>query len=204
MASRELRQIVNRIAEINSEANQESEVDEATWSELLRSLRIEKKLLLDSADKLITEDGARVGPGAYLVLGFEYIQLGNAQMALRHVDKVEASASDKRDFDDAKRFRALAIYLPGNLRDLIEARALFSKLVGSMAFTTDPHTNEYLMRVYASWILAEATYGECEYVQNLYVKVSEEATERGIPQESANRSREGIKRNLALTKCRIE
>ena len=203
-ASRELSQIVIRIAEINTEAHRKPEVDEATRSELLSLLGLEKKSLLDHADELVTKDGARAGPNSYLVLSFEHIQLGNAEIALSYIDKVEALDSDKRSLDDAKRYRAAVAYLPGNQRNLTKARELFSNLVDAMTFSTDPHTNEYLMLVYGDWIHSESTYGDCEHAGDRYDAMIKEVEERAIPSESVDRWRKKIRRNLALTDCQIE
>lgn len=203
-ASWELSQIVNRIAEINTEANRQPEVDETTQSEFLYHLGLEKKSLLDRANELVTKDRAHAGPNSFLVLSFEHIQLGNAEIALSYIEKVETLASDRRSLDDAKRYRAAAAYLPGHLRNLTNARELFNELVDAMRFSTDPHTNEYLMLVYSDWVQLESTYGECKYAQNQYVAMTEAAANRGLPSNSVDRTREKIRRHLGLTDCQIE
>jgi hypothetical protein len=167
----ELRQIVARLSEINWKLIDQSDGDPQRVRVVQMTASGEKVSLLDRADQIIAARGGLVGVSEYLTLAAEHLNFGNNDKAVRYAEAAIASAAGPGMRAEAFRYKARALFAPGETQDLAKARAAFTDGLRTIGGSGTLSSLNLVATLYNDWLVNEAYFGDCARLQPLYLEM---------------------------------
>jgi hypothetical protein len=198
----ELRQIVGRLSEINWKLIEQWSGDPQRARMVQMTANGEKVSLLDRADQIVAALGPRIGLSEYLTLAYEHLGFGDNATALRYANAAIAVAASPGLRAEAYRYKARALFAPGDTQDLDKAREAYREGLKAASGGTMSASNA-AATIYVDWLINEAAFGDCARLAPLLDEIEQGLKSLSISAEAPALLQMGLNALQQQKRCTV-